>query len=362
MTKEFLRTLKALVQVVSVSRDERAVADHVLACCRRMGAHAKEDQAFKTIGGNAGNITAFPKGTAPSAAHTLFVSHLDTVGVGAKGVFKMDRKRLKAAGNYPIGIDNRLGVALMLELLRTVPGPYACAFTVQEEIGMFGAAALAIPKSIRRIFVLDGSREPGHFVLSTVGGVTFRVTVVGKGSHAGIHPNGGINAIQVASRAIARLTLGMPGKNVSVNIGRIEGGTASNVVAARAVVVGEVRANTEKRMKLEMERVKTVFAGEAKKAGAVIEFATEDMFKPYAHRLDSKIVMDCKSAACEACLKPDFTHYRGGSDANVFNFMGVRAVNISIGAHNPHSEKEYADFRETEQAFALVKALARSSV
>ena len=75
----------------------------------------------------------------------------------------------------------------------------------------------------------------GHFV----------VEVDGRSAHAGVEIQKGISAIEELSRLVLRLhaLTDLP-SGVSVNVGVIEGGTTSNVVAARASARVDVRART----------------------------------------------------------------------------------------------------------------------
>ncbi|RQG89194.1 amidohydrolase [Natrarchaeobius halalkaliphilus] len=86
------------------------------------------------------------------------------------------------------------------------------------------------------------------------------VTFEGASAHAGKAPNEGANAMQAAATAIQnayaipRHSDGM----TRVNVGRIEGGTASNVIAEEITLEGEVRGETTALMeytRTELERV-----------------------------------------------------------------------------------------------------------
>lgn len=358
MSNAFPDLLVELLQVTAVSRQERPMADWLQQHFKKHRIPTREDASAAVTGSNCGNLLAWPKGTDVSAAETLFCCHMDTVDVGTERQLRVTPQRIEAAGTFPVGIDDRMGMALILRLLAEQRGAYACAFTTQEEIGMFGAAQLAIPPGIKQVYVLDGSQRPGHFVLSTVGCVTFVVTLAGQSAHAGISPNGGRSAALMAARAIAELPLGMPADNESINIGVVHAGTRSNVIPGTAEVVGEVRANSAARLERTVKKVHDTFAKHAKALGGSMTFTRDDMFKPYAHKATAPIVKRAIAAIQAAGLEPIFGHYRGGSDANAFNQHGVPAINLSTGAHNPHSPKEFADRDEFEQAYAIVRHLA----
>ncbi len=64
----------------------------------------------------------------------------------------------------------------------------------------------------------------------------------GQEAHAGLQPEAGRNAIAAAAAAIAEMKLGRIDDETTANVGVIEGGTATNVVAGRCRVEGEARS------------------------------------------------------------------------------------------------------------------------
>jgi len=85
-------------------------------------------------------------------------------------------------------------------------------------------------------------------------------TFEGASAHAGKAPNEGANAMQAAATAIQN-AYGIPRHAdgmTRVNVGRIEGGTASNVIAEEVTIEAEVRGETTALMeytRTELERV-----------------------------------------------------------------------------------------------------------
>ena len=59
--------LLELVQIDSVSREERDVAERLRALCEEMGAEVEIDDAGAKVGGNTGNVIARFPGTLPTA-------------------------------------------------------------------------------------------------------------------------------------------------------------------------------------------------------------------------------------------------------------------------------------------------------
>jgi glutamate carboxypeptidase len=92
-------------------------------------------------------------------------------------------------------------------------------------------------------FTLEAARANGDIVTARKTAVWATVRVQGKAAHAGVEPEKGRSAILALLRhldAIDRLNGLRPG--VTVNIGRIEGGTQPNVVAEHAHAELDLRA------------------------------------------------------------------------------------------------------------------------
>ncbi|NIP53391.1 MAG: peptidase dimerization domain-containing protein, partial [Gammaproteobacteria bacterium] len=81
-------------------------------------------------------------------------------------------------------------------------------------------------------------------------------------AHAGLNPEKGINAIQLAAKAIARLKLGKLDPESTANIGVIAGGKASNIIPESVLLQGEVRSHTVKLLEQHTEHIKSVFQKE----------------------------------------------------------------------------------------------------
>jgi tripeptide aminopeptidase len=113
--KEYNMTTKAFEQLLTDlwAMTERKVADFILKYCKANGIRTREDKSAIKTGGNAGNIIAWSKGVNPDKTSTMFASHMDTVDVGSSRKLKIAKGRIASASEWPIGLDYRLGVALM---------------------------------------------------------------------------------------------------------------------------------------------------------------------------------------------------------------------------------------------------------
>ena len=78
-----------------------------------------------------------------------------------------------------------------------------------------------------------------------------RCTVRGRKAHAGIEPEKGINAVVAASGAISRMHIGRIDQETTSNIGRIEGGAATNIVTDEVTFTAEIRSHSMDKLKNE---------------------------------------------------------------------------------------------------------------
>lgn len=144
-----------------------------------------------------------------------------------------------------------LAMAPMLNA-RTLRVPVHLAFSYDEEVGCLAAPALIealLADGRRPAFAIVG--EPSEMrVCNRHRGIhTYRTTVTGRPGHAGA-PARGANAIAAAAECVTLLTRLGEGaladdpdvpEVTSVNVGRIEGGTAVNIIAGRCHFAWECR-------------------------------------------------------------------------------------------------------------------------
>jgi len=114
-----------------------------------------------------------------------------------------------------LGADNKAGVCVLLEFLRVLKedgiqhGPLEIVFTVAEETGLHGAKHLDYSLVSAKVgFVLDSGPPVNKVIVQAPSQKNLRVVIKGKAAHAGVSPEKGINAIQLAARAIAAMRLG----------------------------------------------------------------------------------------------------------------------------------------------------------
>jgi len=101
----------------------------------------------------------------------------------------------------------------------------------------------------------------------------FEATFRGSPAHAGARPETGDNAVQAAATAIGNLYgISRHADGATrVNVGVIEGGTATNIVPERVRIEGEVRGETTELMEYMDQRARRVLRSAAEMHGCAVE-------------------------------------------------------------------------------------------
>ena len=232
MVDEFLE----LVSIDSVSRKERRMADTLKAELKTMGYEVAEDDAGEKIGGDTGNLICTVKGTKPVPA-VMLTAHMDTVepGRGKKPI--VDGEYIRTDGTTVLGGDDVSGIVCVLEALKVLRenglqhGDIQIVFTVAEEVGLLGSKNLDLSKIYAKYgIVLDGDGAIGSIAVKAPSQYKMNVAVKGKAAHAGVSPEKGISAIQMAAAAISGMKLGRIDFETTANIGAIPTSSAKGLI------------------------------------------------------------------------------------------------------------------------------------
>jgi len=215
------------------------------------------------------------------------------------------------------------------------------ALTVSEETGLNGAKGLDLNTlRAQEGIVLDSGGETGSIVVSAPSQDNIKATVHGKTAHAGVEPEKGINAIVVAAEAIAAMPLGRIDEETTANVGRIQGGTATNIVPDRVEMAGEARSHDERKLETQVQAMTEALNKAAARHGATVEVVVERSYSTFQLSEADGVVRRAMAAANTLGLTPVLVPSGGGSDANVFNAGGIATINISTGMDKVHTTEE----------------------
>jgi tripeptide aminopeptidase len=360
--RKLLRTFKELAAIYGPSKRERDVADYILNRLDGLWPLA-EDGAGDALDGDAGNILVKIDGTGEPI---LLSAHMDTVEpcVGVKP--RVKNGYVVSKGDTILGADNRAAAAVLLELAEIAGDlderrPIEILFTVAEEIGLQGAKHADYGPVISKMaFVIDASEPPGYAVNAAPGSELVKATFRGRAAHAGIEPEKGINAIQMAASAVAAMKLGRIDYETTANIGLISGGRAANIVSDAAQIEGEVRSHDAAKLAAQVAHVTEVANKAAADFGGDVNMAWEKVYSSYRLGEDSGPVALFSRAARAVGLEPKLVAGGGGSDANVFNERGIPAVVLGCGMEKPHTTEERIAVASLNKMAELATALAQT--
>jgi tripeptide aminopeptidase len=352
-------------QVDALSLHERPMAEFVKARLEAAPVRITEDAAAEAIGGNCGNLLCIPASYTSGLPTTALIAHLDTPRSTASVRPQVKDGRIASDGSTTLGVDNRAGVSVLLHWLREQTSASGrenviVVFTVAEELGMYGAMHVDLgPYNVTKAFVFDCSKRPGTFIRAAVGSSLFTATFVGKSSHAGVSPEKGINAIQLAAGALSRVRIGRLSPTMTSNFGIIKGGEATNVVPDRVTVEGEVREFDQHKIDDYLGVIEKTMGASAAEQGGSLEFSSRVDFPPFVLDDRSDVFALVSEVVREAGLEPHPIEYLGGSDANVLNAKGLPTVNLGIGAQNPHGNDEFILIEDLEKSYEIALRIAR---
>ncbi|MFD9380612.1 M20/M25/M40 family metallo-hydrolase [Streptomyces sp. NPDC059999] len=348
-----IEDLRKLVEVESPSRDVDALAASARAVAAlvesRLGGRAVlvESEAGPHVHWSGGgepqllvlghHDTVFPLGTLARRPFTVEDGHAT-----GPGVFDMLGGLVQAVHGLA-SLDDRSGVEILV--------------TADEEVGSGSSRALIEERALAcgAVLVFEGAADGGGLKTGRKGCGTFRVSVTGRASHAGLEPAAGVNALIEASHQVLRIAeLGRPDIGPTVTPTVAAAGTLDNVVPAEATVVVDVRVEST----AEKERVESAFAALAPHLDGA-EISVEGA----VGRPPMPVEASAELFALAQRLLPGIegSSVGGGSDGNFTAALGVPTLDglgaVGGGAHADH---EYLVIGAMAERANLVAGLVRA--
>jgi tripeptide aminopeptidase len=92
-----------------------------------------------------------------------------------------------------------------------------------------------------------------------------------------------------------------------------------------------------------------------------MEFQIIDDFEPFRLQPDCSVFTTTVDVLKSLGLTPNPIDYLGGSDANMLNAKGVPAVNLGIGAQNPHANEEFILLEDLFKSADIAREIIKRS-
>ncbi|MGM8214049.1 M20/M25/M40 family metallo-hydrolase [Bacillaceae bacterium W0354] len=342
LINEFLE----LVQIDSETKHEEKIANVLKEKFIKLGLEVIEDDAKSKTGHGANNLICTLKGN-KSDASIYFTSHMDTVVPGTSIKPSIKDGLIVSDGTTILGADDKAGIAAMIEMIQCLKeqkvehGDVQFVITVGEESGLVGAKAL--DSSLLKAdygYAVDSTGQVGNMIVAAPTQAKIEIVSHGKTAHAGVAPEKGISAITLAAKAIAKMPLGRIDEDTTANIGRIEGGSATNIVCDKAYILAEARSLDPKKLNKQLEKMRKACEAAEKEFGGTIEFNETIVYPGYRHEDREQVVQTAINAAKNIGIDSKLESTGGGSDANIINGLGIPTVNLCVGYENIHTTDE----------------------
>ncbi|MGG4219767.1 tripeptidase T [Paenibacillus jamilae] len=359
-----------LVQVDSETKYEQEISRVLKEKFNALGLEVVEDDSRERTGHGSGNLIVTWKAEGVEQAPKIFFTcHMDTVtpGKGIKPQLGEDGW-IRSDGSTILGSDDKAGIAALFEAIRVVReqniphGQIQFVITAGEESGLMGARAMK-PEVLDSDFgyALDSNGEVGSICIAAPTQARIEMRITGKSAHAGVNPEDGISAIQVASKAISKMKLGRIDKETTANIGSFEGGGATNVVCDFVLVRAEARSIIQEKVNHQIQHMREALETTTREFGAQGEFRSEVIYPAFSFTEHDEVVQVAQRAIQGLGLATSTFHSGGGSDANVFNGLGIPTVNLAVGYQNIHTTEEKIKADDLVKVAEVVVALIQET-
>ncbi|WP_245805449.1 M20/M25/M40 family metallo-hydrolase [Desulfovibrio gilichinskyi] len=355
-----------LVKIDSPSLKENDVASFLYSLMLEKEYDVKNDRAGDACGGNTGNL--FVRIPATGAGEPIgFSAHMDCVEpcCGVTPIIKDDV--VYSSGDTVLGGDDKAGLAIMIEAINhleeeSIPHPEInFMFSMGEELGMYGVKNMdttLLPA--KNIIVLDSGGAVGTIVVNAPSEALISMVFHGKSVHAGIIPEKGINAIQIAAEAISNMNLLRIDACTTANLGRIEGGGAANIVTDLVELSAEARSTKEESLKHQLDHMKKCCTDAAAKFGGSYEFNYEVSYPALHVDEDSLLLAKVEKSYKNVGLTSSRVSTGGSSDSNILSGKGYGVLTLGIGMCKAHTTGEFIAIKSMTDCAELVADIMRS--
>ena len=313
----------ALVDIPSVSRDERRIADEVERALR-------EQTGFQVIRNGDAVLARTDLGR---PTRVLLAGHLDTVPIADNVPARRDAENIHGCG----ASDMKSGDAVFLHLAATIAEPahditlilYDCE-EIESAANGLGRIERELPDWLRGDVAILGEPSGGYIEAGCQGTLRAVISATGTRAHSARSWLGD-NAIHRLSAVLERLS-GYQGRAVDIDgctyreglsAVHIDGGVAGNVIPDAAAVTVNFRFAPDRTPQAALDHVREVFAG------LDVDLEQTDVAAgalPGLHHPTAAALVD----AADGLVRAKY----GWTDVARFAALGIPAVNFGPGDPN----------------------------
>ncbi len=293
-------------------------------------------------------------GSDPEAKPLLLLGHLDTVW--RHGTLEELPWRVEEGVAFGPGVyDMKAGLVQTIWALRALDRrdlqprrPLTIVWNTDEEVGSGTSYALLEEEAAgsAACLVMEPSLPGGGAKTARRGVGVLQVEVEGRAAHAGLDPERGVSAVnELAHIVLAAESLSAPRRGLTVNVGRIEGGTRTNVIPAHATAQLDVRMDDPEEGNRLIEALRAL-DGERPEARVIW---TGGVNRPPLVRTPEVAALyhRARDLAAELDWELGEGSAGGGSDGNIAAAKGIPVLDglgpDGDGAHARHEQVRVAD-------------------
>ena len=358
--KRLLETFLEYIQIDSETKNEKAMAERMVADLKALGLEVRTDHAGEGFGSNGYNVYAKLPGTIPSEP-TIMCAHMDTVVPGNGVKPTVEDGVIRTDGTTVLGGDDKSGIAAIIEAVRVIKEQnLPCRnteilFTIGEEGGMHGAKNMDYTMMEgKEAMVFDASGDIGKVLTCGPGQIKIFATIIGRSSHAGLAPEEGINAIQVAAKGIARMNLLRIDEETTCNIGTLKAEYATNIVPEKAEFIAEVRSRNLDKLNAQAAHIRQCLQDACDEMGARLEIELVTNYVSFNVPDEDSLVQRVFESCGRLGYKAETAKGGGGSDANVMALHGIKPIVLSTGMTKVHTTSETLKVEDLSKCAELV--------
>lgn len=303
-------------------------------------------------------------GSNPTATgHLQLMGHMDTVfpqGTAAERPWRVEAGKAFGPGvaDMKSGLVMNVFVAEALARFGGNASPVHLLFTCDEEVGSPDCRTVIREhvQGARAVLNAEPGRISGNVVNERKGSYRIDFEVHGVAAHAGINPAQGASAIDAMARktlALHALTGCQPG--VTLNVGMVQGGMASNVVAPLASAQLDLRFTADNDVNDVLARIRAIIEEESvpRTSGRIV---AQTGSLPMARTPDD-LLHTYQRCAQQVGFAVDGETTGGAADSGITSQMGIPSLCAlgPVGGY-AHSDREFCDlstFVPRAQALAL---------
>ena len=303
-------------------------------------------------------------GSNPAATgHLQLMGHMDTVfpqGTAAERPWRVEAGKAFGPGvaDMKSGLVMNVFVAEALARFGGNASPVHLLFTCDEEVGSPDCRTVIREhvQGARAVLNAEPGRISGNVVNERKGSYRIDFEVHGVAAHAGINPAQGASAIDALARktlALHALTGCQPG--VTLNVGMVQGGMASNVVAPLASAQMDLRFTADNDVNDVLARIRAIIEEESlpRTSGRIV---AQTGSLPMARTPDD-LLHTYQRCAQQVGFAVEGETTGGAADSGITSQMGIPSLCAlgPVGGY-AHSDREFCDlstFVPRAQALAL---------